>query len=379
MHTQSQEIPATTNQCVFCMIPAGRHPAAGGRPAGGGDGGIDRAMSAPTNMREVEWEHIPLVEPIRDSEIEQWARERGAPRIYPLRFFTRCPWLARSVARLSTLDLACLDHNFADLTVLVISRDNSCRYCYAGARFLLRISGMSEASIEMLEGEFLTAELEPRRRLGLEFARRISRSNPPPSATDIQALRNVGISHQEILELAYVTAQYSIINRLTTLLALPVESVERLDRGWVAGLLRPSLGRRLKRRREPSVDCDSIRRRAAWAVRRRSHRLRWPTGRTHASPDPRRRLVVTDSLEPSQGARLRPWWRAPSAQRGSKMRHSSYWPRRPSTGTLPTRCSPTWPLTHSTPLSLPSYRSPARRSGTDRRRFNAGHASCATS
>ena len=194
-------------------------------------------MSAP-GIREIEWEHPPLVEPNPDPEFERWARESGVLRIYPLRYFTRCPWLARSMARLSTLDLAHLDHELADVAVLVVSRDNSCRFCYAGARVLLRVAGMSEASIENLEGELITAELETRRRLGLEFARRLSRSNPPPSASDVKALREVGFSREELLELAFVTAQYVVINRITTLIALPPDQFERMDRSWIIGLMR---------------------------------------------------------------------------------------------------------------------------------------------
>ncbi len=195
-------------------------------------------MSAPLGIREIEWERPPLVEPIPDAEIERWARESGAPRIYPLRYFTRCPWLARSMVRLGALELAHLGHELADVAVLVVSRDNSCRFCYAGARVLLRVNGMSEASIESLEGDLVTAELEPRRRLGLEFARRLSRSNPPPSATEVEALREAGFSREELLELAFVTAQYVVVNRITTLIALPTERMERLDRGWLIRLMR---------------------------------------------------------------------------------------------------------------------------------------------
>ena len=206
-------------------------------------------MSAPLSMREVEWERTPLLEPKADADLERWARESGAPRLYPLRFVSRCPWLARSMARFSNIELAHLDHGLADLAVLVVSRDNSCRFCYAGARILLRLAGMPEETIESLEGEFVSAEADPRRRLGLEYARRLSRSNPPPSAADIKALRECGFSREEILELSFVTAQYVVINRLTTLLSLSPQLAERLDRGWLLRLIRPFAGRLLRKRR----------------------------------------------------------------------------------------------------------------------------------
>jgi len=205
-------------------------------------------LSARLSIREVEWESPPLFEPHRDEELERWARESGAPRLYPLRFFARCPWLARSLVKLSTLELAYLDHELANLAVLVVSRDNSCRFCYAGARLLLRVAGMTAARIESFEAGLATAEIEPRGRLALEFVRRLSRCNPPPTAAEVQALLDAGFSVEELRELSFVTAQYVIINRLTTLVALPPALGERLDRGWVVGLLRP-LTARIRRKR----------------------------------------------------------------------------------------------------------------------------------
>ena len=205
-------------------------------------------MSAPLSILEVEWESAPLVEPKRDAELEHWARQTGAPRLYPLRFFSRCPWLARSLVRLSTLPLAHLDHELAEVAALVVSQDNSCRYCYTRVRFALRATGMSKERIESLEGELFAAEIEPRSRLGLEFARHLSRSNPPPSAADVKALREAGFSREELLELAFVTAQYVVINRVMTFVALPLGAFGRVDQGWVLRLIRP-IARRMGRKR----------------------------------------------------------------------------------------------------------------------------------
>jgi len=204
---------------------------------------------APPDFREIEWERTPLIEPQRDAELERWVRESGAPSAYPLRFFSRCPWLARSMARFSRVDLAHLDCALADLVTLVVSRDNSCRFCLAGCRILLRATGMHEVGIEALESDLVSAEQAPPSRLALEFTRRLSRCNPPPSPGDVEMLRGAGFSREEILELAFVTVQYVAINRINTLVALPPQRVERLDRGWLTGILRLALRRVLAARR----------------------------------------------------------------------------------------------------------------------------------
>jgi len=214
-------------------------------------------VSARLAIREVAWESPPLFEPHRDAELERWARESGAPSFYPLRYFARCPWLARSMVRFSALELAHLEHELAELAVLVVSRDNSCRFCYAGARLLLRVTGMSAERIESFEAGLATAEIEPRNRLALEFVRRLSRCNPPPSRAEAQALLDAGFSREELLELSFVTAQNVVINRLTTLAALPPSRPERLDRGWVIKLL-SLLGARLRRKRWIRRDAVSL-------------------------------------------------------------------------------------------------------------------------
>ncbi len=206
-------------------------------------------MTASHDFREIEWERPPLVEPRRDVELERWVRKAGMAPGYPLRFFSRCPWLARSMARLSRIDIAHLDCDVADLVALVVSRDNSCRFCLAGARILLRMTGRLEASIESLEGGLVTAEQSPKSRLGLEFARRLSRCNPPPGQADVEGLREADFSREEILELTFATIQYVAINRINTLMALPLETAERADHSLLTGLLRLRFRRLLKARR----------------------------------------------------------------------------------------------------------------------------------
>jgi len=160
------------------------------------------------------------------------------------------------MVKLGAFNLAGLDPELAELSALVVSRDNSCRFCYAGSRLLLRVTGMSEARIESVEAGLATAEIEPRVRLALEFVRRLSRCNPPPAAADVQALLDAGFSREELLELCFVTVQYVAANRLTTLVAVPAERVERLDRSWIVTPLRLLAGRLRKsryRQRSPAA------------------------------------------------------------------------------------------------------------------------------
>lgn len=203
-------------------------------------------------LLDVEWEES-FLEPVRDPQLERWARsEAGYPPSDGLRALVPCPWLARAAVKLPGLALAHLDHDQADLVTLVVSRDNSCRLCYAGARNLLRIAGMRPEQIDRLEEGLLSAELQTGPQLALDFARRLSRSNPPPSKDDQKALIEIGYTPDQIRELAYVTADYVFINRATTFTAAPNQRQEWLAGGRSMSLLRFFLKGVLRQRRRPA-------------------------------------------------------------------------------------------------------------------------------
>jgi AhpD family alkylhydroperoxidase len=154
--------------------------------------------------------------------------------------------------KLTSLPLVYLDHDQADLVALVVSRDNSCRLCYAGARSLLRLAGMRPKRIDHLEEGLLSAEQQTGTQRAMDFARRLSRSNPPPGKADQKALIDAGYTQEQIKELAYVAANYVAINRLTTFTAMPPRSGERLADSWRIDVARFFLQGILTQRRRPA-------------------------------------------------------------------------------------------------------------------------------
>jgi AhpD family alkylhydroperoxidase len=200
-----------------------------------------------TSIQDVEWGQC-LLQPVKDAEVlREVARSQGFVPDY-LRLLAPCPWMVRTGAgagfrqdQLVHTDLA-----LADLVFLAVSQDNSCRYCYSSQRAVLRILGFEEERIERLEQASSAANASDR--LALDFARRLSRANPPPSADDRDALQDAGYGDEAIKELAYVAASTVMSNRVSTLPALPMESAEH-DRRWFVRLLRPFVARRLRSRK----------------------------------------------------------------------------------------------------------------------------------
>ena len=206
-------------------------------------------------IRELEW-GSPLLDRQVSPELAAEAR-RGGPVQGAAHFFGAVPWVYLAGARMNQRVLArvVLDHDLADLVGLVVSRDNSCRYCFAAQRALLRTVGFDEARILELEETLLLAELPEADRTALEFAQRASRSSPLLSGLDVEPLRAVGFDDLAIKELAVIAGLNLFFNRISTLAALPPKVWEELPDRWITRLTLP-LGRRfvkrLRRRAEPA-------------------------------------------------------------------------------------------------------------------------------
>jgi len=201
-----------------------------------------------THLADVEWESC-LLEPAPDPELAAYLQRElgGVPRSAP--YLTACPWVVRSLASIGRY--AHLDRRLSDLIGLVVSQDNSCRFCFAMQRVVLRVQGFPERQIRALEEGLFAAEIDEKDRAALEFVRRFSRGQPLASARDLEALRRAGWSEPLIREIAFCAASMVYYNRLSTLPAIPPQDVEALpDRWWARvlfTLIAPLARRQLRR------------------------------------------------------------------------------------------------------------------------------------
>jgi AhpD family alkylhydroperoxidase len=208
-----------------------------------------------STMREVEWESC-LLEPIPAPKLEQrFHRETGRPGSL-MRFLEGSDWLSDSVVRLSVQinTHVRVDADLADQVGLVVSQDNSCRFCFGAQRAFLRVLGMSEARISRLEQNLLVRDLSERERAALDFARRLSRSQPPLSEAEVDALRGHGFDELEVAELSGLIGLHLFFNRLSTFVALPPRAMENFPDQWWVRAARPLVAiwfRRMRRFQAP--------------------------------------------------------------------------------------------------------------------------------
>ncbi len=198
-------------------------------------------------MMDVEWEAC-CIEPVRDRELERHIRREAGYVPGSIRYYAQCPWLARSRARSNflTANLVHVPLELAEKIALVVAQDNSCRYCFYGVRTLMRLMGLPEQHIRRLEQDLLTADVDPRERAVLLFARRLSRSNPLLTPRDLEPLQAAGFSAEAIREVALLAANSCVSNRLSTFVAMPPGANERIGNGLLGRLLLPIVGPSLR-------------------------------------------------------------------------------------------------------------------------------------
>jgi AhpD family alkylhydroperoxidase len=200
-------------------------------------------------LADIAWEDCVL-ELRRDRALEAFARKtQGVPNP-TVGYFATVPWLARALVELHPEYglLQRLDPSIADLVTLIVSQENSCRFCYSAVRALLWAKGMSRERIDRIEQELASGDLPPRARAAIAFGRAQSRSGPPAARDACEALRAAGVDQDELKEIAYAVAITDFSNRANTIPAIPARPMERMPEQWHMRLLRPLVGRMLNSR-----------------------------------------------------------------------------------------------------------------------------------
>jgi AhpD family alkylhydroperoxidase len=203
-----------------------------------------------TALQHVAWESC-LIEPHRDRALESYARRKQGIPNPAISYFAPVPWLARGLVDLHPEHglLMQLDHTVMDLVALVVSQENSCRFCYAAVRVLLWGQGMSISRIQRVEQDLTRADLPARTVAAITFGRSQSRSGPASAGAAREALYRAGFGADELKEIAFVVACVDFSNRAHTIPAIPTRPIERIPDQLHMRLLRPLMNRILQRHR----------------------------------------------------------------------------------------------------------------------------------
>jgi AhpD family alkylhydroperoxidase len=162
------------------------------------------------------------------------------------------PWIGRALGLITRKHIAYMPLPLFGLIALVVSQDNSCRYCYSNTRTILRTLGYSDDQIDRIARDVHLSDLTRPEQVALEFARKVSHANPRATAFDRDALSRAGYPPPVIAEIAYAAAFQGFPNRISTFLALPSEPFMRMLDHPLARLIRPLIASKFRGKHAPA-------------------------------------------------------------------------------------------------------------------------------
>jgi uncharacterized peroxidase-related enzyme len=101
-----------------------------------------------------------------------------------------------------------------EMIALVVSAENKCEYCLASHSAYLRDITKDSILPDVLIHNYRRAELSERERALLDFALKLTQASYEMDETDVQVLRDVGLTDEAIFETAQVAAMFNFTNRL---------------------------------------------------------------------------------------------------------------------------------------------------------------------
>jgi len=199
------------------------------------------APSITTSLPGADDWRTPLVEPSPSPALARLFR-RHTGLVPPIvSYVAPHAWGYRPFLFLMNPSLQAIDERLCSQICFVVARDNACRFCYGSFRAFLRVAGYSDATLDQLERDLHLGASSRADQSALHFAVELSQGRFGEGTT-VATLREQGYGDQAIREIAGIAALATLINRVATMLAVPLnEDAEAITSGWYFDILRPVL------------------------------------------------------------------------------------------------------------------------------------------
>ena len=103
-----------------------------------------------------------------------------------------------------------------EMLAVVVSAESHCPYCQAAHTAALRLRTKDAALVDRLAVNYRHVDLDPRDRAMLDFAVKLTKTPDRCEQRDLQRLRDVGYTDEDILHIVEVTAIFNYNVRLAT-------------------------------------------------------------------------------------------------------------------------------------------------------------------
>ena len=206
----------------------------------------------PLTLEQIPWPKDAFIEPTSNPALEK--KIAASLGLLPdlMRYVLRLPWLVDAEVLVCRYTPVHFRPEVGHMLGMVISQENSCRYCYGAYRALFKMIGFSANDLREIESNLL--DPDPKQQALLGFVRRLARSHPRVMADEMAALQAAGFKREAVIEAVFIASMLCFRNRIGTLLAIPPDALEKNADSVLVKLMRPLIRWKMKR---PT---------AAWAV-----------------------------------------------------------------------------------------------------------------
>ena len=107
-----------------------------------------------------------------------------------------------------------------EMIVVATSAHNQCIYCVVAHGAILRIREKNPQLADQIASNYRKADITPRQKAMLDFALKVSKSSHEISNADIENMREMGFSNDDIWDIGAISALFALSNRMANLTSM---------------------------------------------------------------------------------------------------------------------------------------------------------------
>ena len=107
-----------------------------------------------------------------------------------------------------------------EMIVVATSAHNQCIYCVVAHGAILRIREKNPQLADQIATNYRKADITPRQKAMLDFALKVSKCSHEINNTDIDDMRELGFSNDDIWDIGAISALFALSNRMANLTSM---------------------------------------------------------------------------------------------------------------------------------------------------------------
>ena len=107
-----------------------------------------------------------------------------------------------------------------EMIVVATSAHNQCIYCVVAHGAILRMREKNLQLADQIASNYRKADITPRQKAMLDFALKVSKSSYEISNADIDDMRELGFSNDDIWDIGAISALFALSNRMANLTSM---------------------------------------------------------------------------------------------------------------------------------------------------------------